>query len=181
MSSRQSKRSSQELHRICTPPCANQTTIKPLKKLTSSPSQTYNLLTNRANLTSQRIASESTSIAHEARQDSAAMRTIAVLTMFFLPATFVSSLFGTNFFTLDTSAPGKPALMVSELWWVYLIAALPLTLLTLLVWMVYLRRRAARERGRKKVRPGRGSREMMGGGVDGEGWGVERVEEMGEE
>ena len=53
------------------------------------------------------------------------MKTIAVLTMFFLPATFISSLLGTNLFVLDTSShDGK--------------AAVPLTLFTLLVWWLYL-------------------------------------------
>ena len=67
------------------------------------------------------------------------MKTIAVLTMFFLPATFISSLLGTNLFVLDTSGGnGKTKLIVSELWWIYLVSAVPLTLFTLLVWWLYL-------------------------------------------
>ncbi|KAL8731095.1 MAG: hypothetical protein Q9166_003623 [cf. Caloplaca sp. 2 TL-2023] len=44
---------------------------------------TYNLLANRDSITSH-------SIAHEARQDGAAMKTIALVTMLFFPATFVA-------------------------------------------------------------------------------------------
>lgn len=96
-------------------------------------------MTNRDSVTSQIIATESASIAQGARQDSYAMKTIAVLTMFFLPATFTSSLLGTNLFVLDTSGGnGKGKLIVSELWWIYLVSAVPLTLFTLLVWWLYL-------------------------------------------
>ena len=95
-------------------------------------------MTNRDSVTSQIIATESASIAQGARQDSYAMKTIAVLTMFFLPATFISSLLGTNLFVLDTSGNGKAQLIVSELWWIYLVSAVPLTLFTLLVWWLYL-------------------------------------------
>ena len=95
-------------------------------------------MANRDSVTSQIIATESASIAQGARQDSYAMKTIAVLTMFFLPATFISSLLGTNLFVLDTSGNGKAQLIVSELWWIYLVSAVPLTLFTLLVWWLYL-------------------------------------------
>ena len=95
-------------------------------------------MANRDSVTSQTIATESASIAQGARQDSYAMKTIAVLTMFFLPATFISSLLGTNLFVLDTSGDGKAQLIVSELWWIYLVSAVPLTLFTLLVWWLYL-------------------------------------------
>ena len=74
-------------------------------------------MTNRDSVTSQVIATESASIAQGARQASYATKTIAVLTMFFLPATFISSLLGTNLFVPDTnSGNGKAKLIVSELW-----------------------------------------------------------------
>ena len=95
-------------------------------------------MANRDSETSQTIAIESASIAEGARQDSHAMKTIAALTMFFLPATFISSFLGTNLFVLNTSGNGKPELIVSELWWIYLVSAVPLTLFTLLVWWLYL-------------------------------------------
>ncbi|KAL2037279.1 hypothetical protein N7G274_009968 [Stereocaulon virgatum] len=108
---------------------------------------TYNLMANRDSLASQTIATESTNIAHEARQDSSSMKTIAVLTMFFLPATFVSSLLGTNLVALNTNGTGRAKFVVSELWWIYLVSAVPLTLFTLFVWWFWLKRRAkARQR-----------------------------------
>jgi hypothetical protein len=62
------------------------------------------------------------------------MKTIATLTMLYLPATFVCSFFGTNFFALDTNGQGRPNFVVSRLWWVYVVTTVPLTLFTFGVW-----------------------------------------------
>ena len=120
-------------------------------------------MANRDSVTSQTIATESASIAQGARQDSYAMKTIAVLTMFFLPATFISSLLGTNLFVLDTSGNGKARLIVSELWWIYLVSAVPLTLFTLLVWWLYLQRllKARKKRIAKRAMNGSTPVEMQ--------------------
>jgi len=93
---------------------------------------------------STQIAKKSASIAYETRRDSAAMKTIATLTMLYLPATFICSLFGTNFFALSTNGPGDPVFVVSNLWWMYLVLAIPLTCLNLFVWRVWLNRRKRR-------------------------------------
>lgn len=53
-----------------------------------------------------KIANQSFKIAQETRRDSQTMRGIAGMTMAFLPATFVSSFFGMNFFN---GVPGTPA------------------------------------------------------------------------
>jgi Mg2+ and Co2+ transporter CorA len=115
-------------------------------------------MANRDSTTNLQIAAESTqiakksaSIAYETRRDSAAMKTIAILTMLYLPATFVCSLFGTNFFALSTNGPGIPVFVVSDLWWMYPATAVPLTLLNLVVWRVWLRWRRNRSNGRPSV------------------------------
>jgi len=86
-----------------------------------------------------RIAEESTKIAHETRRDSNSMKTIATLTMLYLPATFVCSFFGTNFFALDTNGPDRPSFVVSKIWWVYVVTTAPLTLLTFGVWFWWMK------------------------------------------
>ncbi|KAL8926860.1 MAG: hypothetical protein Q9208_002669 [Pyrenodesmia sp. 3 TL-2023] len=106
---------------------------------------TYNLLANRDSITAH-------SIAHEARQDAAAMKTVAVVTMLFFPATFVSSFLGTNLVTLDTDKDGKTRLAFSDLWWIYLITAVPLTMLTLGGWLWFVRSRRRRDRERRASR-----------------------------
>ena len=68
------------------------------------------------------------------RKDSTAMKTIATLTMLFLPATFVSGLFGTNFFALFPDPVNGSTFVVSDHWWILITCSVPLTLLVLTIW-----------------------------------------------
>ncbi|KAL4903776.1 hypothetical protein BDW74DRAFT_179362 [Aspergillus multicolor] len=69
----------------------------------------------------------------KARSDSAAMKTIAVLGLLYLPGSFVSGLFGTNFFNLSTEGSNQEW-VVSENFWLYWLITVPLTALTVVVW-----------------------------------------------
>ena len=62
------------------------------------------------------------------------MITIAVLTMVYLPATFVSSILGSNLFALEPDGAGNHKFIVSNSWWIYLVSAIPLTLVTIGAW-----------------------------------------------
>lgn len=109
----------------------------------------YNLLANHNFLFSHRIAEESASIAHEARKDTVAMRTIAVLGMLFVPPAFVSGLLGTNLLMLETgggTGVSGTRIVVSELWWMYFVLAVPLTGATLGIWLLVMRRSKNRRR-----------------------------------
>ena len=109
----------------------------------------YNLLANQNFLSSHRIAEESASIAHEARRDTVAMRTIAVLGMLFVPPAFVSGLLGTNLFTMETGGGGGNSgtrIVVSEFWWMYFVLAFPLTGATMGIWLLVMRRSKKRRR-----------------------------------
>ena len=84
------------------------------------------------------------------------MKAIAVVTMTFLPATFVSvrlptgpynmvlvlsycfskSVFSMSFFHFDPSEPGY-GFSVSNAFWVYWVLAVPLSLLTLGIWVYW--------------------------------------------
>ncbi|KAI2619932.1 hypothetical protein GGR54DRAFT_601856 [Hypoxylon sp. NC1633] len=87
-----------------------------------------NLLAQRNNESNRKLAESSTSIARDTRRDSSAMKSIAILTMVFLPATFTATYFGT---------PAIAALEPSQnLYW---IVTLPLTVAVLLVWLLTLR------------------------------------------
>ncbi|KAI0128221.1 hypothetical protein F4776DRAFT_629640 [Hypoxylon sp. NC0597] len=84
-----------------------------------------NLLAQRNNETNRRLAEASTSIAHDTRRDSSAMKSIAILTMVFLPATFTATYFGT---------PAMATLEPSQgLYW---IVTIPLTLVVVLIWLL---------------------------------------------
>ncbi|KAK5998362.1 Notoamide biosynthesis cluster protein M' [Cladobotryum mycophilum] len=98
----------------------------------------------RSSSNTSRIATEVTVIYNEVaykdakvlRIDSTAMRTVAFVTLIFLPATFVSAIFGTGFISYDA-----PTGMwgVSPKFWVFWAVAIPITLLTILGWFLWMR------------------------------------------
>ncbi|ENH62937.1 hypothetical protein FOC1_g10006403 [Fusarium oxysporum f. sp. cubense race 1] len=67
-------------------------------------------------------------IAIATKLDSEAMITIAKLTMFYLPATFVATLFSMGIFNFDFDDGKNGRLYISSQWWLYIIFAIPLTL-----------------------------------------------------
>ena len=78
------------------------------------------------------MATESTQIARSSHQDSRALRYIQVLSMLFLPASLVSSIFGMGFFSTSQDTHGKAIFTISHNWWLYLAISVPLTILCLL-------------------------------------------------
>ncbi|KAG9201515.1 hypothetical protein G6514_005713 [Epicoccum nigrum] len=77
------------------------------------------------NLVTQQDAATGTQIAREAKADGTSVKIIAALTMVFLPGTFLSSVFGMA--SLDRAS-----------WWLYLAITIPMTLVVLTVWWVWL-------------------------------------------
>ncbi|WAO92362.1 Hypothetical protein NCS54_00986800 [Fusarium falciforme] len=67
-------------------------------------------------------------IAMATKLDSEAMITIAKLTMFYLPSTFVATLFSMGIFNFDFDNGKSGRLYMSSQWWLYIIFAMPLTL-----------------------------------------------------
>jgi hypothetical protein len=76
------------------------------------------------NLVAQQDAATSVTIARDAKADSAAMKTIAILTMVFLPGTFLSSVFGME--SLGNAS-----------WWLYVVLTVALTVIVLAAWGVW--------------------------------------------
>ncbi|KAL2857328.1 hypothetical protein BJY01DRAFT_137785 [Aspergillus pseudoustus] len=71
----------------------------------------------------------------DARTDSNMMKTVAVVSMVYLPGTFVSGLFGTNFFSFQADPPNT--WITSDKFWIYWLVTIPLTLLTMFVWAIW--------------------------------------------
>jgi Mg2+ and Co2+ transporter CorA len=61
------------------------------------------------------------------------MKLIAVVGLVYLPGTFVSSLFGMNFFSFDEEN-GQQRWRVSQNFWLYWAITAPLTLCTIVIW-----------------------------------------------
>lgn len=82
---------------------------------------------------SQRTADESKGIAVETRRDSTSMKTIAGLTIIYLPSTFAATIFSTGFFSY--SAGPQQSLHVDGEIWKFVVVSLILTVLTIVVWI----------------------------------------------
>lgn len=71
-------------------------------------------------------------IASETGKDSASMKTIAALTMLFLPATFLATMFDMPFFKFSNDS-----LSVSRQLWVYVVVAVVTTLTLFVLWWAW--------------------------------------------
>ncbi|MCJ1385495.1 hypothetical protein MMC17_008618 [Xylographa soralifera] len=94
----------------------------------------YNLIAREDSKANIDIATASRAIALASRRDSASMKTIAVLTMAFLPATWIAALFAMPLFNWN-GAPGEP--IIYDRFWIYWALTLPLTTAVLSIWWVW--------------------------------------------
>ncbi|KEF51584.1 uncharacterized protein A1O9_12501 [Exophiala aquamarina CBS 119918] len=78
-------------------------------------------------------------LAQNSQSDSNTMKAITVLTMIFLPAIFVCSLFSMGFFNFQTS-PSELKFQVASQFWIYFAVAIPLTVVVLGICAAWLRR-----------------------------------------
>ncbi|KAF5856374.1 hypothetical protein ETB97_007476 [Aspergillus alliaceus] len=97
----------------------------------------------RAKTLTDRLASEiqlaNTLVSHEmskhTRYDSMVMRTLSFVGMIYLPGTFVSGIYGSNFF--DFQSGEKESWEMSHEFWQYWAVTIPLTLATFVVWALW--------------------------------------------
>lgn len=95
---------------------------------------------NQANAKTQaQMSRTQVIIAEETKRDSIAMKTIAAVTMLFLPGTFTASLFAMPFFGASDGNGQGEGFDVSQWFWLYVVITVPLTVLVLLVWLVWQR------------------------------------------
>ncbi|KAF2621211.1 hypothetical protein BU25DRAFT_483274 [Macroventuria anomochaeta] len=70
-------------------------------------------------------------MARSAREDSVAIRAITLVTSFYLPFSFVATMFGMNLVDFDSESRN---LLVSKQLWLYFVISVPLTVMTLACW-----------------------------------------------
>ena len=100
------------------------------------------LIIQLVNQIAQQQTQSTIEISNAARKDSAVMKTIALVTLTLLPATFVSALFSTSFFNFTPANDDKPERwVVSKYFWVYWAIAIPLTVLITGIWVLWHRLR----------------------------------------
>ncbi|KAL1874774.1 hypothetical protein VTK73DRAFT_193 [Phialemonium thermophilum] len=94
------------------------------------------MLDNQASMI---LVRNSEKAAEQARRDSTSMRTIAVMTLLFLPGTFVATIFSMSVF--NWQAKGDPGDRIASRWiWLYFVISAVLTGLVMVVWIVWFRR-----------------------------------------
>ncbi|KAF2789724.1 hypothetical protein K505DRAFT_188783, partial [Melanomma pulvis-pyrius CBS 109.77] len=85
------------------------------------------------NLVAQRDSQIMVQLSGISRRDNSNMRSVAMVGLIYLPATFVTGLFGMNFFQFCGN-PGDETWKVSDKVYLYWAVTVPLTLATILVW-----------------------------------------------
>jgi hypothetical protein len=98
--------------------------------LFSNSKQVYQFMAQKDSKVNISLAETSTTIAQESKKDSSSMKSIAVLTMCFLPGTFLAAIFAMPLFNWD--GDGLP--VIKDGFRYYWAIAIPLTVLVLLVW-----------------------------------------------
>lgn len=99
------------------------------------------------------------------RSDSYSIKTLSILAMIFLPISTVSSIFGTEFFSTEAigdSDPGSPATYttyVSSRFWLFWVVAVPVTLLCVVGWGLWIKRFHPKAR---KVKGSPGTQKLAG-------------------
>jgi hypothetical protein len=88
------------------------------------------LLTHEDAATGARIAISSSKIAEAAQRDSSSMKTVAIMTMIFLPGTFFAALFAVPSLDWQTER------VVQGKFWVYWAFTLPTTVLVFVIWLL---------------------------------------------
>ncbi|KAL9026508.1 MAG: hypothetical protein Q9196_004834 [Gyalolechia fulgens] len=71
--------------------------------------------------------------------DSTTVRVITFVTLLYMPATFIATVLGTNLFSYSGSGP-HAGFRVSPQFWIFVVLAIPLTLVTIGCWFFYSQR-----------------------------------------
>ncbi|KAK9850379.1 Magnesium transport protein CorA [Penicillium brevicompactum] len=88
------------------------------------------------NIVAQRDNEVSIQMAKHSLTDNTMMKTVAIVSLVYLPGTFVSGIFGMNFFDFD-GLSDKAGMSVSRHFWVYWIITIGLTLATIMIWLLW--------------------------------------------
>ncbi|KAF3388167.1 hypothetical protein DPV78_012196 [Talaromyces pinophilus] len=97
---------------------------------------------------SSRENSQLKDIAEATQKDSEVMKTIAVMTMFYLPASFVATLLSMGIFNFDFESGSSGSIALSSYWWIYVVVTIPLTISTFLFFWLMQRKP---QHGKKKT------------------------------
>ena len=123
----------------------NKNTMEDLRNMMSA---IYNLIAQKDSNIGLRLANHSRTLAVESKRDSSSMKTIAAVTMAFLPGTFVSSFFAMPMFDWN-KPPGSN--VNTHTFWIYWTVTIPLTVSVFLLWWAWFRLKTVRETREDKL------------------------------
>jgi len=86
------------------------------------------------------MAAEQRKLAHAAKRDSAAMKTISLLGAIFFPGAYLASVFSMSFFNFQADDTRT----LSHKFWIYWAFTIPLTVVIVAVWYFWEKRREAK-------------------------------------
>ncbi|AEO57656.1 hypothetical protein MYCTH_2304073 [Thermothelomyces thermophilus ATCC 42464] len=134
-----------------------------LERLTIQRAALYNIIAQKESKLGLQMAGEQRRLAHAAKRDSTEMKVLSLLGAIFLPATYLASIFGMAFFNFvpdggggnnNNNNNGGPAEgsgdggskwnSVSPLLWIYFAITVPLTVVVVVCWCLWDRRRERR-------------------------------------
>lgn len=103
-----------------------------------------------SNLRAQEHAAITLEIAKTSLLDSLSLKTLALVTMFFLPGTLIASIFTLPVLNWEDSQSGKNMKVVGSKFWVYWAFTIPVTIATFITWGVWTSylQRAAKEKAK---------------------------------
>ncbi|KAF2873767.1 hypothetical protein BDV95DRAFT_666813 [Massariosphaeria phaeospora] len=109
----------------------------------------YTVLSQIDSKNQGKIARINLQIAQAVRNDSIPMRTIAYVTLLFLPGAFIAAIFGMNFFQFD---PQTRELIIAKSFWQFWALVISVTILVIVIWnvWVYLEKKAETDFRKKK-------------------------------
>jgi Mg2+ and Co2+ transporter CorA len=109
--------------------------------------QLFNLIAQKDANLNITLAKDSRTLASASKRDSSSMKTLAAVTVAFLPGTFISSLFAMPL--LDWNA-GRNDSVVNGKFWIYWAFTIPLTLLTMFIWLIWTHRQTLLHRAQDR-------------------------------
>ncbi|KZO94461.1 hypothetical protein CALVIDRAFT_556271 [Calocera viscosa TUFC12733] len=91
-------------------------------------------IAQRDNTLNLSVATDSKELAIASKMDSSSMKSIAVLTMVFLPGSFIANLFSMPLFNWNAGVEDS---ILTARYWIYLVVTLPLTAAVLAIWIFW--------------------------------------------
>ncbi|KAB5523057.1 hypothetical protein GE09DRAFT_976810 [Coniochaeta sp. 2T2.1] len=121
-----------------------------LERLTIQRAALYNIIAQKESKLNLEMAGQQRRLAHASKRDSNSMKTLSLLGAIFLPATYLASVFSMTFFNFQNGGDGgsgtdlgeaNGGTVVSPQLWIYFVITIPVTLIIVVVWRVWDKRR----------------------------------------